>query len=116
MKTRFSICVLFALIFALCFSGCASSSRLYYWGNYEEQVYSYLNGESRETQLRVLERDREKIETGGKAAPPGFYAHLGLLYAETGNSAMAVNCFRTEKNLFPEAAAFMDLLLARYGL
>lgn len=116
-KTRLIRYILFTFVFTACLSSCASASKsLYYWGSYESQVYAYLKGESREAQLKALERDLEKIEAGGLAAPPGFYAHLGLLYTETGNDAMAVACFRAEKALFPEAEDFMDFLLQRYGI
>ncbi|MDR2881200.1 MAG: DUF4810 domain-containing protein [Azoarcus sp.] len=104
-----------ALVFVACLSGCASSPEtLYAWGSYESQVYAHLQGESREAQIEALERDQEKIEASGKTAPPGFYAHLGMLYAETGNDAKAVACFETEKTRFPEAAAYMNFLLKKY--
>ena len=108
--------VLPAIVLAACFSACESSpGALYSWGSYESQVYAYLNGESRGEQLAALERDLEKAEAGGKAVPPGFYAQLGLLYVETGDAVGAVACFTMEKTLFPEAAVFMDFLLANYG-
>jgi hypothetical protein len=100
---------LLTLIITICFSGCVS--QLYYWENYEPQVYAYLKGESPERQISVLERDRKTIESRNLKAPPGFYAHLGLLYTEVGNYAEAVVCFETEKTLFPEAAVYMDFLL-----
>jgi len=103
--------VLSVFIFAACFSACESSPGLYSWGSYELQVYAYLNGESRGEQLAALERDLEKIEAGGKAVPPGFYAQMGLLYVDMGNAAEAVSCFTMEKTLFPEAAVFMDFIL-----
>ena len=104
------------LVCAACLSACASSSgTLYSWGSYEAQVYAYLKGESRERQIDALERDREKIELSDKAVPPGFYAHLGLLYAETGNNAMAMVCFEMEKARFPEDTAYIDLLFGGYG-
>jgi hypothetical protein len=116
MKGRFICRVLSLIILVVCFSACESSpGTLYSWGSYELQVYAYLNGESRGEQLAALERDLEKIEAGGKAVPPGFYAHLGLLYAEMGNAAEAIACFTMEKTLFPEAAVFMDFLLTNYG-
>jgi len=104
-----------ALVFAVGLSGCASKPEsLYTWGSYESQVYAHLKGESREAQIVALERDQEKIKASGKTAPPGFYAHLGLLYAETGNDAKAIACFETEKTRFPEATAYMDFLLKKY--
>jgi hypothetical protein len=117
MKTRLVVCRIFlALVFAACLCGCESAPPpLYSWGSYETQVYAYFKGESREAQIATLERDLGKTEAGGKAVPPGFYAHLGLLYVETGNDAKAIACFQAEKARFPEAAAFMDLLLGRYG-
>jgi hypothetical protein len=96
-------------------AGCASGPPpLYSWGSYENQVYARLKGESTEAQITALERDQEKIEATGKTAPPGFYAHLGMLYAETGNDAKAITCFETEKVRFPESIAFMDFLLKKY--
>jgi hypothetical protein len=116
MHTGHSCRVFPALIFIACLSACASSSgTLYSWGSYEAQVYAYLKGESRERQIDALERDREKIELSGKAVPPGFYAHLGLLYAETGNNAMAMTCFEMEKARFPKDTAYIDLLFGGYG-
>jgi hypothetical protein len=110
MKKTNIIAVILALIIAVCFSGCASQ-QLYYWGNYEPQVYAYLKGENPERQISTLERNRQTIESRDMKAPPGFYAHLGLLYTELGNNAQAIVCFETEKNLFPEAAVYMDFLL-----
>ena len=116
MKERVIFRVLSVFILVVCFSACETSpGSLYSWGSYELQVYAYLNGESRGEQLAALESDLDKIEAGGKAVPPGFYAQLGLLYAETGNAPGTIACFTMEKTLFPEAAVFMDFLLANYG-
>jgi len=102
---------------AVCFSACVSApGSLYSWGNYENKVYAYLQGESPAAQISALQDDLLKIEETGKKAPPGYYAHLGMLYAEVGEQGLAISCFMTEKKRFPEAAVFMDYLLARYGL
>lgn len=115
MKANTVCCVLAIFVFMAGLSGCANRSQaLYSWGSYESQVYAHLQGESREAQIQALERDQEKIEASGKTAPPGFYAHLGLLYAEAGNDAKAIACFETEKARFPEAIVFMDFLLNKY--
>ncbi|MDR2261524.1 MAG: DUF4810 domain-containing protein [Azoarcus sp.] len=104
-----------ALALAAALSGCATAPEpLYRWESYEAQVYAHLKGESRETQIEALERDLQKINASGKPAPPGFFAHLGLLYMETGNDAKAAEYFETEKNRFPEAAPFMDFLLKKH--
>jgi len=110
---------LFFLAFlpAICFSVCTSApGALYSWGNYENKVYAYLQGESPAAQISALQDDLLKIEETGKKAPPGYYAHLGMLYAEVGEQGLAISCFMAEKKRFPEAAVFMDYLLARYGL
>ena len=105
-----------ALVLLAFLSGCAGTppQSLYGWGSYEEQVYAHLKGESREQQIEAMERDRQRIEAAGKVLPPGFYAHLGLLYVETGHDGEAIACFDTEKNRFPESATFMDFLLDKY--
>jgi len=104
-----------AIVLAACLCGCQSAPQLYSWGSYETQVYAYLKGESRGEQIETLERDLQEIESGGNAVPPGFYAHLGLLYMEANDDEKAIACFQAEKAGFPEAAAFMDFLLGRYG-
>ncbi|MDR2837383.1 MAG: DUF4810 domain-containing protein [Azonexus sp.] len=105
-----------ALVLIACFSGCANKPQtLYSWGSYESQVYAHLSGESREKQIAALERDQEIIAASGKTAPPGFYAHLGMLYAETGKDDQAIAAFETEKTRFPEAAVYMNFLLKKYG-
>ena len=101
------------LVFAAYFSGCASN--IYYWGNYEDQLYSYLNGESKEAQIQNLVDVTGKIKSDNKKIPPGLYAHLGMLYSEIGNDGEAIACFEAEKSLFPEAAVYMDFLLSKYG-
>ena len=107
----------FLLIFVIAafFSGCAGSPALYSWGDYENQVQVYLNTGNPETQIRILERNRQRIESRGEAIPPGFYAHLGMLYSDIGDHERAITYFEEEKALFPEAAIFMNLLLGRYG-
>jgi len=107
------ICRVFILIFVIivCFSACTSKKPLYSWGSYENQVYLYMRGESREAQIAALERDKIRIEARGGIIPPGFYAHLGMLYVEIGDAASAIALFEAEKALFPEAAVYMNFIL-----
>jgi len=110
---------LFFLVFlsVLCFYACTSApGTLYSYGNYENKTYAYLQGESPAAQISVLQDDLLKIEKAGRKVPPGYYAHLGMLYAEVGERGLAISCFMVEKARFPEAAVFMDYLLERYKL
>ncbi|MFK0377681.1 DUF4810 domain-containing protein [Pandoraea sp. NPDC090278] len=96
----------------LALSGCATPPKpLYDWEGYQPQVYEYFKGESKEAQIIALERDLEKIKASNHAAPPGYHAHLGLLYASVGKSDKMVEEFQTEKQLFPESASYIDFLL-----
>ncbi|MDR0233904.1 MAG: DUF4810 domain-containing protein [Zoogloeaceae bacterium] len=105
------------LALAFFFTGCATNTErkpLYQWESYQSQVLSQLTGGAADAQIEALERDLEKIKARDNTPPPGFYAHLGMLYAETGNDARAIECFMLEKQRFPEATVFMDRLLKNY--
>ena len=93
-------------------AGCAGPKTLYQWEGYEPQVYEYFKGEEpKEAQAEALERDLQKIRSTGKAVPPGYHAHLGLLYLSMGKDDQMVQQFNTEKTLFPESGTYMDFLL-----
>ncbi|MCU7647334.1 DUF4810 domain-containing protein [Pseudomonas piscis] len=93
-------------------AGCSGPKTLYQWESYQAQTYEYFKGEgAREAQVEALERDLQKIKSTGKAVPPGYHAHLGMLYAGLGKDDQMVQQFNTEKALFPESAKYMDFLL-----
>jgi len=101
---------------AILLSGCASSRSLYYWGSYEGQVYSMYNdpGEApAERQIEMMEADIEKARSKGKPLPPGFRAHLGMLYYQTGRFDLARQSFESEKSSFPESTVLMDRFIKR---
>ncbi|GAB3627890.1 hypothetical protein PTE30175_04476 [Pandoraea terrae] len=92
-------------------AGCASSPKtLYQWEGYEPQVYEYFKGESTEAQISALEEDLQKIRASGNTPPPGYHAHLGLLYGSVGNDDQMTQQFQAEKALFPESSAYFDFL------
>ena len=102
----------FTLVASTLLAGCAGPKTLYQWEGYEPQVYEYFKGEEpKEAQAEALERDLQKIRSTGKAVPPGYHAHLGLLYLSMGKDDQMVQQFRTEKTLFPESGTYMDFLL-----
>jgi hypothetical protein len=93
-------------------AGCSSTKTLYQWESYQPEVYEYFKGEQpKEAQAEALERDLQKIRSTGKTPPPGYHAHLGLLYLSMGKDDQMVQQFRTEKTLFPESTPYMDFLL-----
>jgi hypothetical protein len=106
-----------ALISAVFMSGCANQPKpLYHWGEYQPQVYEYFKGDGKsvEEQIIALEKDVQKARAEDAALPPGYHAHLGLLYLKTGKIDQVKQEFDTEKALYPESATFMDFLSKKF--
>ncbi|MDF7674140.1 DUF4810 domain-containing protein [Acetobacteraceae bacterium ESL0709] len=100
----------------LLLSACASGEKpLYAWYHYQPELYAYMQGKDPQQQLTVLEADEQKAQAKGLALPPGFHAHLGLLYARLGQTSQAQTEFQQEKTLFPESASYMDFVLKNMG-
>ncbi|WP_394222398.1 DUF4810 domain-containing protein [Alteromonas gracilis] len=98
---------------ALGIVGCKTTEPLYYYGEYNTAVYSYLKGEETtlDEQIQVLEQTIELAAANGKNIAPGIHAHLGMLYFESGNAQQGENHFQQEKQLFPESTQYIDFLL-----
>ncbi len=111
---KYSNLIILAAVMALALTGCESTrqSNLYYWdGSYADSVYKYLGRESDvQAQIDAMEQTAQKAYTAGKLLPPGFHAHLGLLYYDQGNFASAKNHFDTEAKLYPESSVYMRFL------
>jgi hypothetical protein len=107
-----------AWLAALTLAGCATGPQpLYGWGSYQNQVYEHFKAQSTtgtEGQLAALEADLQKMRSKGQTPPPGYHAHLGMLYASLGKDDQALQELQTEKGLFPESATYIDRLLAKY--
>jgi hypothetical protein len=99
---------------ALLLSGCAASKGpIYYWGDYQSQTHGYLTGEeSPDEQIQKLEEGLEKAHAAGKPLPPGYQAHLGILYAQKQQSQKMIQYFNAEKAQYPESAPYIDFLLS----
>lgn len=103
-----------ALCLALLLSGCASPPQpLYHWNGYENQVYRYLRseGEARELQIQTLEQGQAESAARHSVLPPGYLAHLGLLYLDAGRTDDALRVWESEKAAFPESAQYIDYLI-----
>lgn len=104
-----------SLLGCVLLAGCATSPKtLYQWEGYQPQVYEYFKGEKgTQEQISVLEQDLQKIRAKGNMPPPGYHAHLGMLYASLGKDDQVVQEFETEKTLFPESSIYMDFLMKK---
>ncbi|WGS41733.1 DUF4810 domain-containing protein [Burkholderia sp. JSH-S8] len=101
---------------ALLLAGCAAppTPPLYQWNGYQPQVYEYFKGKtSPQEQIDALEKALQQIRAKGNTPPPGFHAHLGMLYASIGSEQQAEQELQAEKQLFPESSPFMDFLLKK---
>ena len=97
---------------------CASQDHsLYHWGGYQEQIYEGFQIESGNTSpdkpLQKLEEEQQKAASKGKALPPGFQAHMGYLFFQTGQPDRAVMAFENEKKQFPESSTYMDFAIGK---
>lgn len=109
-------CILLPVLAGSLLSACtASPKKLYQWEAYQPQVYEYLNGQHQgvEAQISVLEQGLQKIRAKGAKPPPGYHAHLGMLYSSLGKDDQMLQEFQTEVALFPESRAYMEFLLKK---
>ncbi|RKP43738.1 DUF4810 domain-containing protein [Trinickia fusca] len=105
-----------ALAVTILVSGCAANNdtSLYQWDAYQPQVYEYFKGKTApDAQIDALEKALQQIQSKNGNPPPGFHAHLGMLYASVGKGDQALQEFGEEKRLFPESSAYMDFLMKK---
>jgi hypothetical protein len=107
--------VLLASLVSIALTGCVNRPQsLYYWGNFTDQQYAYFKGDrGPEDGIVQLEKVREEARSRGKLVPPGFQAHLGLLYGQTGRTDLLEQNLLAEQQQFPESAAYVDFLLKK---
>jgi hypothetical protein len=113
LKFSLKLTGLFAFVVAL--SSCASPNK-YYWGEYESLIYTQYQEPGKatpEVQIQKLQADIQKAASKNQPLPPGFYAHLGYQYLQTGKAGEARQYFNAEKKAFPESAVLMDRFLKK---
>jgi hypothetical protein len=97
-------------------TACAQAPKpLYMWDNFPREQYEALlhQGASPEGQIQAMEQQASKAQTANAVLPPGFRAHLGMLYLNTGNIDKARELWLAEKRAFPESAPYIDQVLKR---
>lgn len=106
-----------ALLICTALSGCNTKpTMLYQWQGYQSNVDAYFRADklSLDTQTKLMEDDLQKIRASGGGVPPGYYAHLGLLYGQQGNLDQFAQYMQAEKKLYPESQSFMNFLLRNF--
>lgn len=106
-----------AAALGLALSGCATKpATLYQWQAYQANVDQYFRAgnQSLDAQVQSMETDLQKIRTSGGAVPPGYHAHLGLLYGKQSKADQFMAQMQTEKKLFPESETYVDFLLRNF--
>jgi len=105
------------LVLAAGLAACAKPGPLYNWQSYQPAVRAYLteDGADYASQVQIMEANIETARSASQALPPGFRAHLGMLYLKQGQGDKALEQFVGEKNAFGEATPFMDFLMRGYN-
>lgn len=106
-----------AICVAALMGGCANRPpTLYQWENYQGNVDTYMRGDkaSLQEQIQQMETDMQKIRSTGGALPPGYQAHLALLYGQQGRIDQFAEQVSAEKKQFPESETFMNFLLRNF--
>lgn len=68
-----------------------------------------------EVQIEKMTEDFNEAEAKEEKLPPGFHAHMGYLYFQSGQLDEARAAFETEKALFPESTTLMDRFIDNLG-
>lgn len=97
-------------------TGCANSSTMYKWGNYDAMLYqSYKNPEKVLELQKGLETHITNMEQSNVKVAPGLYAELGTLYMQSGDSVRAVGMYTKERDSWPESKGLMDAMISNIG-
>lgn len=99
-------------------SACVQQPKsMYSWQAYQPSVYAYLkeDGSDNAVQAQALEKNIETARAANVELPPGFRAHLGMLYLKMGDGDKGVEQLQSEKLAFPESTPFMDFLMRNVG-
>ena len=85
---------------------------LYHWGEYQNLQYQSFDETAQVSeQIGGMERYFQEASSKNMKPAPGAHAHLGMLYAKSGNITMAKVQFEVERKLFPEANQYMSFML-----
>jgi len=92
-------------------AACVPQSQ-YNWGNYSRALYDYYGDATKVDDYRAALTVLIAEAGPQKRVPPGTYAELGYLELQAGNESAAKDYFLKEKAIWPEAAGYMDRMIA----
>lgn len=112
MQSSVRVTAVLALAGTLAACGHAPKT-MYDWKSYQPTVYRYLvdDGGDYVAQAETLKSNIETSRSANTVLPPGFRAHLGMLYLKMGEDEKAIEQLEGEKLAFPESAPFMAFLM-----
>jgi hypothetical protein len=116
MSTSTALRITLASVALATLTGCVQAPKpLYLWESFPRQQYDTLlrEGVSPQEQIQAMEAHAQKARASAAALPPGFRAHLGMLYLSAGDPDAARQAWEAEKSAFPESAPYIDSLLKK---
>lgn len=116
MKCAHLLKVVAAIAMGSALIGCVEApKRMYHWEGFQGQLYAHFKADSSspEDQLRILDAQAQKSRASGAVLPPGFRAHLAMIYLRLGRDGEAKQELEAERANFPESTKYMDFLLKR---
>lgn len=99
-------------------ASCQQGRGIYHWGPYETSVWNVTHADGAadiDAEIAAFGEVIEKARLTDTPVAPGMHAHLGLLYSMKGQLDAARAAFESERELYPESAAFIDGLIERMG-
>ncbi len=108
----------FVLFLFIILTGCAKqiSESGYYWGDYSETYYAYLENPSKETAEQHFNSLTDIVtysEEQGLKSPPGIYAEIAYILQKKGENVKAQDFFKKELQFYPESKSFIEKLLTK---
>lgn len=93
-------------------SACASQQTRpgFYWGNYEQSLYTLTDNPGERASQRHFTNLRQVLsysDARGMLPPPGAMLELATLEAQAGNQAAYVELVNREYQLYPESRVFI---------
>ncbi len=101
----------FALFILIGLSGCTSSA-LYNWGDYENNLFVYYHKPALQNQVMTEHLQfLAKLEQENQRPAPGLLAEAGTLLLLQGKTQEAIGYYQKEHDVWPESRPMMSALI-----